>query len=68
MARLLDVRLERDRDGHSVEPWPFADERVTVRTEGRLVQRTFTNAEDLRETLANAPWTELRYELRPRLN
>jgi hypothetical protein len=62
---MLDVRLERHGDVHTLAPWPFAYERVSARAEGRLVQRTFTNAEDLREALAAAPWTELRYELRP---
>jgi hypothetical protein len=62
---MLDVRLSRDGDVHIMEPWPFASEQVTVGVEGRLVQRTFASTEHLREALANAPWTELQYELRP---
>jgi hypothetical protein len=62
---VLDVRLEHDGDVHTLEPWPFAIERVTVRIEGRVLRRTFTSVEHLHEALANAPWTKLRYELRP---
>jgi hypothetical protein len=64
-GEMLDVRLGRHGDVHTLEPWPFASERVTARTEGRLLERTFASTEDLREALANAPWAELRYELRP---
>jgi hypothetical protein len=62
----LDVRLDRDGDVHTVAPWPFAREQVTVRLEGRLLQGSFTGAEDLHHALARAPWTDLQYELRPR--
>jgi hypothetical protein len=62
---MLDIRLERDGDVHTLEPWPFASDRVTVRIEGRLLPRTFTSAEHLHQALAKAPWTKLHYELRP---
>jgi hypothetical protein len=62
---MLDVRLERDGDVHTLEPWPFASARVTVRVEGRVLRRTFTSVEHLHEALAKASWTKLEYELRP---
>jgi hypothetical protein len=64
--QLLDVRLERDGDAgvHTLSPWPFAEPLVTVRVEGRLLERPVTRVEDLHEALARAPWRELRYELR----
>jgi hypothetical protein len=62
---VLDVRLGREGDAHTLTPWPFAREHVTLRIEGRLLSRTFTSDEDLHEGLAHAPWTELRYELYP---
>ena len=62
---MLDLRLGRAGDGHTLEPWPFGTEQLNVRTEGRVLQGTFKSAEQLGEALANAPWTELQYELRP---
>jgi hypothetical protein len=62
---MLDLRLERDGDVHTLEPWPFVAERLTVRVEGRVLRRTFTSVEQLHEALAKAPWTKLQYELRP---
>jgi hypothetical protein len=44
-----------DPDGR-VTPWPFAAERVTVRTEGRLLREPGAQLDD-------APWVELTYEL-----
>jgi hypothetical protein len=55
------------RDGaHTLDPWPFRDERVVVRTEGRLLERRFESEQRMREALARARWVELRYELEPR--
>jgi hypothetical protein len=50
---------------HTLDPWPFAAERVVVRTEGRLLRERFSEQERLRQALARAPWVDLSYELRP---
>jgi uncharacterized protein DUF3891 len=47
--------LQMEPDGR-VTPWPFAAERVTVRTEGRLLREPGARLDE-------APWVELRYEL-----
>lgn len=64
-----DRRLELNvdaRDGvFTIDPWPFAADRVVVRTEGRLLERAFTDEEAMRHALAKAPWVELRYEISP---
>jgi hypothetical protein len=61
----VDMRLERDREAYTLDPWPFEDERVTLHIEGRVLRGTFASTEDLRRALAQAPWTKLHYELRP---
>ena len=59
------VDLEVDaRDGvFTIDPWPFAAERLVVRTEGRLLETTFTDDDEMRAALADAPWIELEYPL-----
>jgi Protein of unknown function (DUF3891) len=60
------VELERAPDGRvRASPWPFAAEAVTVRCEGRLLSRPFEREEEMRETLARAPWRTLSFELVP---
>jgi len=62
---LVDLHVVRSGDVHTLDPWPFAAERVAVRTEGRLLRGTFGDEPAMREALAEAPWVELAYELRP---
>jgi hypothetical protein len=50
-----DNGIQMHPDGR-VEPWPFTADRLTVRTEGRLLRAP--NA-----ALAEAPWVQLSYEL-----
>jgi hypothetical protein len=50
------------RDG-TIEPWPFRDETVTFRTEGRRLEGTFTDEDEMRAALAEAPWVDLRVAL-----
>jgi hypothetical protein len=64
-AGLVDVSVGRSGGVHTLEPWPFRDETVVVRTEGRLLRGTFADEEAMRQALAGAPWVELAYELRP---
>ncbi len=62
---VLDLDLGRTRDHHTLDPWPFTDDRVRLHVEGRRLNGTFKNPEELRDALAIAPWVDLRYELRP---
>ena len=61
---LAELALDRDEAGWSLEPWPFAAGRLTVRARGRLLESTHDDQESMRRALARAPWIELRYELR----
>jgi hypothetical protein len=47
----------------TIDPWPFADRRVTLRTEGRRLEGRFEDQSQMREALAAAPWVELKFEL-----
>jgi hypothetical protein len=51
--------------GVRVSPWPFAEDAVTVRCEGRVLSRPFESEEEMRQTFARAPWTTLAFELIP---
>jgi Protein of unknown function (DUF3891) len=48
-----------------VDPWPFADEPVRVRTEGRVLDGRFDDERTMRAALGAAPWTTLEFELVP---
>jgi Protein of unknown function (DUF3891) len=61
-----ESRLELDletaataTDRFTVDPWPFAADRVEVRCEGRLLEGRFDSAAQLHETLARAPVVRL---------
>ena len=61
----VDVRVtERGRE-HVLSPWPFVPERLTVRTQGRLLAGPCADAAELQRALAAAPWIDLCYELVP---
>jgi hypothetical protein len=47
----------------TIEPWPFADEAVTLRTEGRRLEGRFDDEAAMRAALETAPWVDLRFEL-----
>src|SRR3954471_24494825 len=49
--------------GTTFEPWPFKDESVTLRTEGRRLAGHFDDAQGMRAALASAPWVELEFRL-----
>jgi hypothetical protein len=51
--------------GVRVYPWPFATEAVTVRCEGRLLPAPFDDQQQMRATLARAPWKTLVFGLIP---
>ncbi|MEA2427719.1 MAG: hypothetical protein QOF37_1347 [Thermoleophilaceae bacterium] len=47
----------------TIEPWPFRDAAVTLRTEGRRLEGTFDDEALMRAALDAAPWVELEFEL-----
>jgi hypothetical protein len=47
----------------SLEPWPFARERVSVRCQGRRLDGPHATDDALREALAAAPWETVAFEL-----
>ena len=47
----------------SLDPWPFADERVSVRCEGRRLEGRFADEGEMHAALARAPWVTLSFEL-----
>lgn len=62
--RLLDDDLG---GGHSLDPWPFAADAVTVHAEGRLLPADrFAGEEELHAALSAAPVRRLQFALRPR--
>jgi Protein of unknown function (DUF3891) len=61
----VEMRLERDAEGHRLDPWPFERERVALQIEGRVLRSTFSTTADLRRALVQAPWTKRQYELHP---
>lgn len=46
-----------------LDPWPFGDDRLVVRCEGRRLEGRFQTDIELREALAEAPWRTLEFEL-----
>jgi hypothetical protein len=60
-----EIHLKRSDGSHTMEPWPFAQPEVTVRCPGRLLTETFSDQEEMRTALAQAPRITLEYELRP---
>jgi hypothetical protein len=49
--------------GTTFEPWPFRDESVTLKTEGRRLAGRFEDEEEMRAALASAPWETLEFHL-----
>jgi hypothetical protein len=49
--------------GTTFEPWPFQDESVTLRTEGRRLAGRFDDEEEMHAALASAPWVTLEFRL-----
>ena len=47
----------------TIDPWPFADPEVTLKTEGRRLRGRFEDQAQMRAALDAAPWEELRFEL-----
>ncbi len=61
---LADVELRANGDGSfALDPWPFSDERVVVRCEGRRLQGPFGDEPALHRALSQAPPTTLEFAL-----
>ena len=56
LGLLLDWTLELD-------PWPFRDDRVSLRCEGRRLEGRFDDEEAMRAALGAAPWVTIELEL-----
>ncbi len=61
----VDLAIGRSGEAHTIDPWPFDGDRVLVRTEGRKLVGRFDDEDAMRTALAEAPWVELGYALRP---
>ena len=59
----VELRLEHRDRAITLDPWPFTAPEVTVRAQGRLLETTFTDEEQMRKALAEAPEITLEYEL-----
>jgi hypothetical protein len=60
----VDVELEPVAERTlAVRPWPFAGETLRVRTEGRVLRDRFTDEEEMRSALREAPWATLEVDL-----
>lgn len=58
-----DGATEMTVSGNSFEPWPFADETVTLRADGRRLAGRFDDEAAMRHALDRAPWVTLRFVL-----
>jgi Protein of unknown function (DUF3891) len=56
LGLLLDWALDLD-------PWPFRDDRLSLRCEGRRLEGRFDDEEAMRAALAAAPWVTIELEL-----
>jgi hypothetical protein len=54
-----------DADGArvSLDPWPFGEDRLVVRCEGRRLEGRYQSDIELRDALDAAPWLTLEFEL-----
>jgi hypothetical protein len=59
------IVLDGDAARVTVDPWPFAEERLEVACEGRRLPGTFADEAALHAALALAPWEPLRWVLTP---
>src|SRR6478735_173995 len=61
---LADIELTRGDDGtHVLAPWPFAQERVSVRCEARRLAASYADEAALHRALADAPPITLEFPL-----
>lgn len=58
-----DGTAEMTVSGTSFEPWPFAEETVTLRADGRRLEGRYSDDDAVRSALARAPWVKLEFVL-----
>jgi hypothetical protein len=59
----VDVELAIHDGVARLDPWPFAGDAVTVRAEGRRLERRYANAEAMQRAFAAARWETLELRL-----
>jgi hypothetical protein len=47
----------------TIEPWPFREDAIVLRTEGRRLEGRFDDEREMQLALEAAPWVELKFEL-----
>ena len=63
----MDIEVAPLGDGRfSLDPWPFAPDRVALAVPGRLLTRRYDDEAEMRAALDEAPEIIEHYELRPR--
>ena len=60
-----DVAIDGSGRRATVDPWPFAPDRVEVRCDGRRLSGRFDDEEAMRTALERAPWVTLEFDLSP---
>lgn len=60
---LTVTRLEDDPTRGTVNPWPFREDAIALRCEGRRLAETYTDEEAMRTALAHAPWITITMQL-----
>jgi hypothetical protein len=53
-------------EGGVLDPWPFEEDRIGVRAEGRRLHGRFEDERAMRSALSAADWVTLEFELRAR--
>jgi len=59
----VSLRLAVEGGALSLDPWPFAEGSVRLRTEGRRLPGRFESEPELHEALTTAPWAALEWQL-----
>jgi hypothetical protein len=60
---LTVTRVQDDPTQGTVDPWPFRQDAVVLRCEGRRLPETFADEEAMRAALARAPWVTITMHL-----
>jgi hypothetical protein len=47
----------------TIDPWPFRDDSIVLRTEGRRLEGRYEGEPEMRVAFEDAPWVELKFEL-----
>ncbi|MGI8593797.1 MAG: DUF3891 family protein [Solirubrobacteraceae bacterium] len=66
-GRAERLELRAGGGAFTIEPWPFAPDRVALRCDGRVLRGRFEDEERMRAALDDAPWVTLEWLLQSRL-